>query len=109
MNTDSQVKKEKGSCHLYVYPFGLEQMDLDQQIKFINRIGFRGFAWEGTDQSTKTRIEDFYSSRLTIENNLKIAGIYFFYNLDHQDEPQAAALSGSAGRDGRMPSRWQIA
>ena len=53
MNTDSQVKKEKGSCHLYVYPFGLEQMDLDQQIKFINRIGFRGFAWEGTDQSTK--------------------------------------------------------
>lgn len=86
MNTDSQLKKEKGSSRLYVYPFGLEQMDLDQQIKFINRIGFRGFAWEGTDQSTKTRIEDFYSSRLTIENNLKIAGIYFFHNLDQNDD-----------------------
>lgn len=86
MNTDSQVKKEKASSRLFVYPFGLEQMDLDQQINFINRIGFRGFAWEGTDQSTKTRIEDFYSNRLTIENNLKIAGIYFFYNLDQQDD-----------------------
>lgn len=98
MIADSQDKKDKDFKPLYVYPFGLEQMELKHQVEFINRIGFKGFAWEGIDRSTQTKIEDFYSLPQVIENNLQIAGIYFFYNLDKQDDSHWMALLPTLGK-----------